>query len=125
MTHKLDSNVLSAAVELLVKDGTDSIRQVVELLMNEAMRSEREQHLQAAPYERTDHRQGYANGFKPKGLKTSIGKLDLQVPQVRESDFYPSCLEKGMRSQRALLLACAEMYLQGVSTRNVTHVRAI
>lgn len=122
MTHRLDSTVISSIMEILMKDGTTGMRQVMELLLNETMRSERELHLQAAPYERTALRQGHANGFKPKSLKTRIGSLDLQVPQVRDSDFYPSCLEKGMRSERALLLSLAEMYVQGVSTRKVTEI---
>ncbi|MDQ2995035.1 MAG: IS256 family transposase [Pseudomonadota bacterium] len=80
---------------------------------------ERERHLNAEHYERSPDRAGYANGYKPKTLKTRIGKLDLLVPQTRDSDFYPSCLERGMRSERALKLAVAEMYFQGVSTRKV------
>jgi len=80
---------------------------------------ERNRHLNAEPYERNEEWQGYANGFKPKTLKTSIGKLDLSIPQVRDSEFYPSSLERGRRSEQALASSLAEMYIQGVSTRNV------
>lgn len=83
------------------------------------MRIERDKHLNAKSYERTELRSGYANGFKQKQLKTRLGSLNLQVPQVRDSNFYPSFLEKGLRSERALSLSLAEMYLQGVSTRKV------
>ncbi|UVN34369.1 transposase [Klebsiella pneumoniae] len=38
----------------------------------------------------------------------------MKVPQVRGMEFYPSCIEKGMRSERALKLAIAEMYVKGV-----------
>jgi transposase-like protein len=51
-----------------------------------------------------------------------MGALDLSVPQTRDSQFYPSILEKGMRSERALVASVAEMYFQGVSTRKVTQV---
>jgi putative transposase len=80
---------------------------------------ERQRFLNAEPYERTLQRRDYANGFKPKQLRTRVGDLDLRVPQVRSSQFYPSALERGTRSERALKLALAEMYVQGVSTRKV------
>ena len=66
------------------------------------MRIERDRHINATAYERTDMRSGYANGFKPKQLNTRLGALNLQVPQVREGNFYPSFLERGLRSERAL-----------------------
>ena len=83
---------------------------------------EREETLNAHPYESTDDRKGYANGFKDKMLHTRIGKLKLQVPKARNRAFYPSCLEKGIRSERALGLAMAEMYVNGVSTRRVKRI---
>jgi putative transposase len=79
--------------------------------------------LEAAPYQRTEKRRGYANGFKPKTVTTRLGELALEVPPVRgEVAFYPSALERGVRSGRALKCAIAEMYVQGVSTRKVTEV---
>jgi transposase-like protein len=87
------------------------------------MRQERSQALQAQPYERTKARQGHANGFKPKTLATRVGSIQFRVPQVRGGlDFYPSALEKGVRSEQALMLALAEMYVQGVSTRKVSAI---
>jgi putative transposase len=87
------------------------------------MQIERSQVLQAQPHERTETRRGYANGYKPKTLSTRVGEICVAVPQVRgEVEFYPSSLEKGLRSERALKLAIAEMYVQGVSTRKVTAI---
>ena len=86
------------------------------------MKLERSQHLQAQPYERTSQRQGYANGYKRKTVKTGVGELTVAVPQVREGDFYPNSLEKGLRSERALKVALAEMYVQGISTRKVAAI---
>src|SRR3954468_6662673 len=101
----------------------DRRAEVVCLMLNEAMRIERSQGLEAAPYERSEKRLGYANGYKPKTLATRMGAMTVQVPQVRgEIDFYPSALEKGVRSERALKLAVAEMYVQGVSTREVAAI---
>jgi transposase-like protein len=94
----------------------------MQTLLNEAMKLERSQVLGARPYERTSQRRGYANGYKPKTVHTRVGSLELAVPQTRDVEFYPSALERGTRSERALALAVAEMYLQGVSTRKVTAV---
>jgi putative transposase len=96
--------------------------EAVTLLINEAMKIERTKHLNAEPYERTESRNGYANGYKPKHLKSRVGELDLLVPQVRDAEFYPSALERGLRSERALTLAVAEMYVQGVATRRVKKI---
>ena len=51
-----------------------------------------------------------------------MGKLELKVPQTRDGDFYPSAFERGERRERALKLAVAEMYVQGVSTRKVAKI---
>ena len=107
---------------ILAERGFPGMRDAIELVLNQGMLIERAQHLNAEHYERTDERMGYANGFKPKHVKTRLGELCLQVPQVRESDFYPKSLEKGLRSERAFTLALAEMYVQGVSTRKVAPI---
>ncbi|MEZ5307828.1 MAG: transposase [Pyrinomonadaceae bacterium] len=97
--------------------------EAVRILLNEAMIVERSQALGAEPYERTDERSGYANGFRKKTVKTRLGKITVDVPQTRGSiGFYPSALGRGIRSERSQLLAIAGMYLNGVSTRKVTKV---
>ena len=67
-------------------------------------------------------RHSYANGFKSKSIQTRIDALNLRGPQTQDSEFYPCSLEKGIRSERALKLALAEMYVQGVSTRRVAKI---
>lgn len=109
-------------LELLAEHGFEGMARALEMLLNEAMQLERSEFLEAGPYQRTPQRRGYANGFKPKTVQTRVGRLDLAVPQTRNVSFYPSALERGVRSERALKLAVAEMYLQGVSTRKVTAV---
>ncbi len=116
------NNKLINAVELISEQGFSGMAEAMQILLNEAMLVERTRHLQAEPYERADARQDYANGFKPKQLKTQLGELNLNVPQVRKGEFYPSFLEKGLRSERSLKLALAEMYIQGVSTRKVNAI---
>jgi transposase-like protein len=85
---------------------------------------ERSAHIGARPFERSDTRIGYANGLKERTLHSSLGALNLKVPETRgcEEPYKPSMLESGSRVDRALKVAVAEMYLQGVSTRRVTTV---
>jgi putative transposase len=122
MAHQADSNVVEAVVQLLTEHGMEQMAEAIRILLNETMRLERSQALEAEPYQRTDRRRGYANGYKPKTLDTRLGSITFQVPQTRGVEFYPSALEKGIRSERALKVAIAEMYVQGVSTRKVTPV---
>jgi len=125
MTHQLEANLPENLRQLLLEPeaGESRLAAALRIVLNEAMKLERAAALGAKPYERTDERTGYANGFKPKTLITRLGPLELEVPQVRGGvDFYPSALERGVRSERALKLAIAEMYVQGISTRKVTQV---
>jgi putative transposase len=123
MAHRNNDNKLDAVMELLIENGFEGFADVLRILLNEAMKIERDQALGAQLYQRTDTRKGYANGYKPKTVDTRIGKLSVDVPQVRgDVDFYPSSLERGCRSERALKLAIAEMYVKGISTRRVTDV---
>src|SRR5579883_30223 len=120
MAHQGDSNVIEAVVQLLSENGFANMAEAMRIVLNEAMRVERSQVLQAQPYERTDRRRGYANGYKPKTMATRLGDITFDVPQTRGVEFYPSALEKGVRSERALKVAIAEMYVHGVSTRKVS-----
>ena len=115
------SNVIEMVVQLLSQhDGLSHMAEIVRILLNETMRVERTQVLEAEPCERSAKRRDYANGFKPKTVNTRLGRMQVAIPQVRgEVEFYPSSLERGVRSERALKLAVAEMYVQGVSTRKV------
>ena len=119
MTHQQNYNLSSDVIEELSQNGINAIPDLLRVLLNNAMQVERSRYLQASEYERTEDRKGHANGFKPKTVKTRLGEITFAIPQVREGGFYPSALEKGMRSERALVIALAEMYVQGVSTRKV------
>jgi transposase-like protein len=93
----------------LANNGFEGMANAIQILFNEALRIERTEYIGAEPYERTDQRRSYANGFKAKSVNSRLGKLELKVPQTRDGDFYPSALERGERSERALKLAVAEM----------------
>jgi putative transposase len=122
MTHDDQSTRFDELLQLLSEHGFDGMAEAIQILMNEAMKLERAEALGAVPYERTESRRGYANGFKSKTVNSRLGRLNLNVPQTRDVEFYPSALERGERSERALKLAVAEMYVQGVSTRKVAEI---
>lgn len=116
--------VIAALMEQLIQTGPEGMAEAFTALFNLAMRMERDQHLGASPYERTDGRRGYANGYKPKKVDTPAGTVTVAVPKSRDCDepFFPQSLERGRRSSRAIMLAIAEMYVQGVSTRDAAKV---
>lgn len=122
MTHQPHPSIVGEVVQVLAEHGFDGMARTMELLINECMKLERQQALGVGPYQRGEARHGQANGFKPKRLKTRVGELQLAVPQVRGAKFYPRALERGSRSEKALRLALAEMYVQGVSTAKVTKI---
>ena len=122
MIYKSDCTLTKEYLEQLAEQGLEGLPDLVRVLINQAMQIERENYLHAKPYERSEDRQGHANGYKPKTVKTRVGEVTFNIPQVREGGFYPNSLEKGIRSERALLLTLAEMYVQGVSTRKVAAI---
>lgn len=122
MIYNNDCTLPKKYLEQLTEQGLEGLPALVQTLVNQAMQIERENYLRAKPYERTHERKGHANGYKPKTVRTRVGEVTFSIPQVREGGFYPSSLEKGIRSERALLLTLAEMYVQGVSTRKVTAI---
>jgi transposase-like protein len=126
VTHQPQPTSIDRILEVVAEEGFEGMSEVIRVLLNEAMRAERTSFLGARPHERTDARRGYANGYKPKTVATRVGKITVEVPQVRSVEdgeaFYPNCLERGERVERALRLAVAEMYVQGVSTRRVAAI---
>jgi putative transposase len=116
--------IIDEVMEQLIAQGPAGMAAVFTRLFNLAMRFERENFLGARQYERRDERRGYANGVKSKRIDTPAGTLILDVPKTADTDepFYPRSLERGTRSSRALMLAVAEMYVKGVSTRDVADI---
>ncbi len=121
MTQQKEDTAIDTVLEIINSNGLEGLGEAVSILINEAMKVERSAVLKAHPWERTGDRTGYANGFKDRAIASRLGNLLLKVPQVRgDVRFKPSALDKGIRSERALKVAIAEMYIQGVSTRKVT-----
>ena len=122
MTYQNDFTLPTELLEQIASEGLDFLPELVRILINIAIQIDCERYLGAGHYERSPERRGHANGFKPKTVKTRLGEITFDVPQVRDGNFYPYALEKGLCSERTLTLTLAEMYVQGVSTRRVKKV---
>jgi putative transposase len=103
----------------LVAADTDVLRTLVEVVLQKVLEAEMTDAVGAAKGERTPSRLGYRSGYYPRTLITRVGKLELRVPQDREGRFSTELFERYQRSEKALVAALAEMYVQGVSTRKV------
>lgn len=113
----IDGEILQ---QLFIRD--DGLARLVEQVINQILEAQVTEQLKAAPYERTEERQGYRNGHRPRLLKSRVGELNLQVPRVRKGSFSTDLFERYQRSEQALLLAMVEMVVNGVSTRKVRAV---
>lgn len=102
--YNFDPTILKA----LIEQGPDFLMELFRMAMDEAMKLERENFLNASAYERSANREGYANGFKLKTLNMRSGQVTFAIPQTRNCDFYPQSLQKGLRSERALTIAMAD-----------------
>jgi transposase-like protein len=122
MIYQDDFTLPTELLDQVAGQGLDFLPELIRIVVNTAMQVERQKYLGVGPYERPAERQGHSNGFKPKTVSTRIAPIIFDKPQVREGGFYPQVLEKGLRSERALMFAMAEMYVQGVSTRKVAAI---
>lgn len=100
----------------------DPLRAMMQELVQTAIEQEFERHIGAGPWQRSPERRGWRNGSRRRRLKTRLGSIELRIPQDRDGRFQPALFARYERTEQALVLALIEMYLQGVSTRKVTHV---
>jgi len=110
------------AIEALLGQDRDVFKQLLRESLQEVLEAEMTELLGAEPGQRTEARSGYRAGYYSRSLITRIGKLELRVPRDREGRFSTELFERYQRSEKALVSALAEMYLQGVSTRKVKAV---
>jgi putative transposase len=121
MAYKQRTGVATATQSVLTDD-PDFLRVIVEQVVQAVLEAEMTVHLHAEPYERSAACTGYRNGYKPRQLHTRVGTLTLQVPQDRDGTFSTQLFARYQRSEKALLLAHMEMYVEGVSTRKVREI---
>jgi putative transposase len=100
-------------------EDVDLIRSSVELVLQSLIEAEATAAIGAAPHERSDDRQNYRNGHRPRLLSTKAGDIELQIPKLRSGSFFPQILERRRRIDRALFAVVMEAYVHGVSTRKV------
>jgi len=121
MTEKKHSSRL-AEVKALLANEPDVMKVLVKEALQEVLDAEMTEFLGADRNERSAERIGYRSGYYSRGLVTRIGKLELRVPRDRSGEFSTALFERYQRSEKALVAALAEMYVQGVSTRKVTAI---
>ena len=102
--------------------GDDFLRELVQRTVQQVLEAEMTSFLGAGTYERNGERRGWRNGYKPRTLKTRVGELELMVPKDRDGEFQTELFERYQRSEKALVLAMLEMYVEGVSTRKVSAI---
>jgi putative transposase len=110
MTNEHRKPDVDLAQEVLLGD-PGFLREIVERVLQELLETEMTEHIGAAPYERTENRNGHRNGHKPRALRTRVGTLNLLVPQEREGTFSSRLFARYQRNEKALVLALMEMYV--------------
>jgi putative transposase len=118
MTRK-DSNRTVAEIKALLAKDSDFLRPMVGAVVQEFLEAEMTQTVGAEKGERAEGRLSYRSGYYTRSLVTRIGKLELRVPQDRQGRFSTEIFERYQRSEKALVAALTQMYIQGVSTRKV------
>jgi len=108
--------------QAILLDDPGFLRGIVERALQAILEEEMTAHLGAGRYERGEGRTGYRNGSTPRTLTTRVGTLTLQVPQDRAGTFSTELFARYQRSEQALVTTLMEMYVQGVSTRNVAAI---
>ena len=121
MTRKESNRTTSEIKAMMAEDG-DFLRPIVRTVIQEFLEAEMAEAIGAQKGERVQERLGYRSGYYPRSLITRVGKLELRVPQDRNGRFSTEIFERYQRSEKALVAALTEMYIQGVSTRKVTAI---
>lgn len=106
---------------MLAEEG-DLLKTIIEQTVQRVLEAEMDEALQAGKSERSENRLGYRSGYYGRMLVTRVGKIELRVPQDRQGRFRTEVFERYQRSEKALVAAMLEMYVQGVSTRKVKNI---
>lgn len=116
----VDSELLKG---LFTADGKDeAFAALVSTILNQVLSAQASEQVGAQPYERSDERRAYRNGYRERELQTRVGTLLLAVPRLRNGEFSTELFQRYQRSEQALVLAMMEMVVNGVSTRKVTSI---
>jgi putative transposase len=125
VTRKQDSakaRITTEDLKQMLSEDSDLLKTIIEQTVQQVLEAEMEEALQAAKGERSEQRLGYRSGYYNRTLVTRVGKIELRVPQDRQGRFRTEVFERYQRSEKALVAAMLEMYVQGVSTRKVKSI---
>ena len=111
-TKDMTKTAITREQLLALLQGDDAMRMLVQTIVQEVLEAEMEEALGATKGERTGERRGYRSGYYGRKLTTRVGTLELRVPQDRGGLFRTEVFARYQRSEKALLLALAEMYVQ-------------
>ena len=103
----------------MIEQDAGFLKEGVRVLSQALMEMEVQEHVGAAPHERSAERVGQRNGYRERSWDTRVGTVELKVPRVRDSSYFPSVLEPRRKAERALSAVVQEAYVHGVSTRKV------
>lgn len=116
----VDSELLKG---LFTADGKEeAFAALVSSMLNQVLNAQASEQVGAQPYERSDERRAYRNGYREREMHTRVGTLQLLVPRLRNGEFSTELFQRYQRSEQALVLAMMEMVISGVSTRKVTAI---
>ncbi|MBQ5472635.1 MAG: IS256 family transposase [Treponema sp.] len=122
MTEGKREIVRSLLAEYDIKDAHDIQEALKDLLgstIKEMMEAEMEDHLGYEKSRRSDN-DDYRNGYKSKTVKSSIGEVELEVPQDRKSTFEPQVVKKGQKDISDIDHKIISMYAKGMTTRQIS-----
>jgi len=116
----IDSEILHYLFLKGVKD--EGMTKLLESVLNQVLQAQAAEQIKAEPYERTEEREDYRNGYYKRRLETRVGNIVLQIPRFRYGKFTTDLFQRYQRSEQALLLALMEMVVNGVSTRKIEEI---
>ena len=119
MADELRIGLTELLRKAMIEHDADFLKEGVRALSQAIMEMEVEEHIGAARHERTEGRSGHRNGYRERTWDTRAGAIELKVPRVRDSSYFPSLLEPRRRAERALSAVVQEAYVHGISTRKV------
>jgi len=106
--------------EQLAQASPDLLREMLTVFINTLMSAEADAVCGAAYGTSSPDRVNRRNGYRAREFDTRAGTLDLVVPKLRTSTYFPEwLLERRKRAERALTSVIATCYLLGVSTRRM------
>ena len=117
MTRK--KNSAEATWKEMLSSNPDWLKGLVQEVVQQVLEAEMDETVGAEKGQRTEGRSGYRSGYYTRRLTTRVGTIELRVPQDRQGRFRTEVFERYQRSEKALVGALTEMYVQGVSTRKV------